>query len=218
MLQIAPSILAADFANLQRDVESAEQAGADLLHVDVMDGVFVPNISFGIPVVQALRRVTRLPLDVHLMIDRPGRYVTEFAKAGADLITVHLEADQPQNILAALGEIKALGKQAGVALKPKTPATAILPYLSNLDLALVMMVEPGFGGQAFMTDQLEKLETVRAMLDQDVPECMLEVDGGIDPATAKQCAAAGATVLVAGSSLFGAENRGLRIRQLRGFV
>ena len=150
MAKIAPSILSADFANLERDIHDIERNGADWVHVDVMDGIFVPNISIGIPVVKALRPVTDLPLDVHLMIDRPIRYVEEFVKAGADWLTIHVEADQPQNTLEALDKIRGLGCKAAISLKPKTPAEAAIPYLTKCDMILVMTVEPGFGGQKFM--------------------------------------------------------------------
>ncbi|MCI6935173.1 MAG: ribulose-phosphate 3-epimerase, partial [Clostridiales bacterium] len=156
MAIIAPSILSADFVNLERDVHNIEENGADWVHVDVMDGMFVPNISIGIPVVQALRRVTGLPLDVHLMIERPVRYVEQFVRAGADWLTIHIEADQPQNTLEALDKIRALGCKAAVSLKPRTPAEAALPYLKKCDMVLVMTVEPGFGGQSFMADMMEK--------------------------------------------------------------
>ena len=155
MIKISPSILSADFANLERDIQKI--SSADYVHVDVMDGVFVPNITIGIPVVKAIRPTTALPLDVHLMITRPVRYVEEFCDAGADLVTVHVEADTEENIHAAIDKIHAKGKRAGVVLKPKTPAQAVLPFLEKVELILVMTVEPGFGGQSFMVDQLEKV-------------------------------------------------------------
>ena len=161
MAIIAPSILSADFANLARDIRDMEKNGADWVHVDVMDGNFVPNISIGIPVVKALRPVTGLPLDVHLMIDRPIRYVEEFVKAGADWLTVHLEADLPQNILACLEKIRSLGCKAALSLKPQTPAEAAIPYLTKCDMILVMTVEPGFGGQKFMADMMPKVRALR---------------------------------------------------------
>ena len=207
MAKIAPSILAADFANLERDIRNIEENGADFVHVDIMDGVFVPNISIGIPVVKAIRPVTQLPLDVHLMIDRPIRYVEEFVKAGADYVTIHIEADQPQNTLEALDKIHTLGAKAGIVLKPKTPAEAAIPYLEKCDMVLVMTVEPGFGGQSFMADQMPKVAQLKEWLDDINPECLIEVDGGVDSKTHATCKEAGANVLVAGSAYFKAANR-----------
>ncbi len=207
MARIAPSILSADFANLQRDIQNIEENGADWVHVDVMDGLFVPNISIGIPVVQAIRPVTKLPLDVHLMIDRPIRYVEAFVKAGADYLTIHVEADQPQNTLEALDKIRALGCKAAISLKPKTPAEAAIPYLEKCDMILVMTVEPGFGGQKFMADMMPKLKKLRQMLDEVNPACILEVDGGVDVSTHAICKENGAEVLVAGSAYFKAADK-----------
>ena len=207
MAKIAPSILSADFANLERDIRNIEENGADFVHVDIMDGIFVPNISIGIPVVKAIRPVTKLPLDVHLMIDRPIRYVEEFVKAGADFVTIHIEADQPQNTLEALDKIHALGCKAGIVLKPKTPAEAAIPYLEKCEMVLVMTVEPGFGGQSFMADQMEKLAQLKQWLDDINPDCLLEVDGGVDAQTQAVCKQAGANVLVAGSAYFKAADR-----------
>ncbi len=216
MAYIAPSILSADFANLERDIHDIEKNGADWVHVDVMDGIFVPNISIGIPVVQAIRPVTKLPLDVHLMIDRPVRYVEQFVKAGADLVTIHVEADQPQNTLEALDKIRSLGCKAGIVLKPKTPAEAALPYIEKCDLILVMTVEPGFGGQKFMADMMPKIEKLRAMCDGLNPACIIEVDGGVDSNTHTLCKEAGAEVLVAGSAYFKAADRAAFVKTIQG--
>jgi ribulose-phosphate 3-epimerase len=207
MTKIAPSILSADFANLERDIHDLEKNNADWVHVDIMDGIFVPNISIGIPVVAALRKVTDLPLDVHLMIDRPIRYVEEFVKAGADYLTIHIEADQPQNTLEALDKIRALGCKAGIVLKPKTPAEAAIPYLEKCDLILVMTVEPGFGGQKFMADMMPKIKQLREWMDDINPDCLIEVDGGVDANTHSICKENGAEVLVAGSAYFGNADR-----------
>ena len=202
MLKLAPSILSADFVNLERDIRALAPAGADYVHVDVMDGIFVPNITIGIPVTAAIRRVSDLPLDVHLMIDRPIRYVEDFCRAGADILTVHVEADTGENTLAALKKIRELGVRPAVSVKPKTPAEGVLPFLELCDMILVMTVEPGFGGQKFMADMMPKVRTIRAWIDSRNPGCELEVDGGVNVETAKVCAEAGANVLVAGSAWF----------------
>lgn len=202
MTKVSPSILSADFVNLERDIRALTPAGADYVHVDVMDGIFVPNITIGIPVVAAIRKITELPLDVHLMIDRPLRYVDDFCKAGSDILTVHVEADTEENTLAALKRIRALGVKPAISVKPKTPAEAVLPYLPYCDLILVMTVEPGFGGQAFMEDMMPKLKQIRAYIDARNPTCELEVDGGINEKTALICRENGANVLVAGSAYF----------------
>ncbi len=216
MLKIAPSILAADFARLGQEVDDVRAAGADYIHFDVMDGCFVPNISFGLPVLQSLRRATDLFLDVHLMIERPGRYVERFCQAGADLVNVHVEAGSTEELLKAIEAVKALGKKAGVTLKPATGAEAIEPFLPLIDLILVMTVEPGSGGQSFMLDQLPKIAAVRERIERLNPACELEVDGGITPSTAALAKAAGANVLVSGSAVFGAADRRAAIRALRG--
>ena len=215
MAKIAPSILSADFVNLERDIHNIEENGADWVHVDVMDGLFVPNISIGIPVVQALRRVTDLPLDVHLMIERPIRYVEQFVRAGADWLTIHIEADQPQNTLEALDKIRALGCKAAVSLKPRTPAEAALPYLKKCDMVLVMTVEPGFGGQSFMADMMEKVRFLRTTLDKVNPECRIEVDGGVDAVTQAVCKQNGADVLVTGSAYFKAADRAAFVKTVQ---
>ena len=214
MIKIAPSILSADFAELGRDIRRI--ATADYVHFDVMDGRFVPNISIGLPVLKSIRPVTELPIDVHLMIEEPSLYAQRFCDAGADLVTMHVEADTEEKLHKAIAAIHAKGKKAGVVLKPATPAEAALPYLEEVDILLVMTVEPGFGGQKFMADMMPKVTTLRKWIDARNPACELEVDGGVDPETARVCVAAGANVLVAGSSVYRAENIPERIAQLRG--
>ncbi|MGM9590276.1 MAG: ribulose-phosphate 3-epimerase [Faecousia sp.] len=215
MAKIAPSILAADFTNLGRDVRDIAHNGADFVHVDIMDGQFVPNISFGTPVVQALRPVTDLPLDVHLMIEKPIRYVEEYIKAGADWLTIHIEADQPQNTLEALDKIRSLGCHPSISLKPRTPAEAAIPYLEKVDMVLVMTVEPGFGGQKFMPDQMEKVRNLRQLLDKVNPGCVIEVDGGVNEATQAVCKESGVEVLVAGSAYFKASDRAAFVKLIQ---
>ena len=213
MIQIAPSILSADFARLGEDLDAIESA--DMVHFDVMDGAFVPNISFGLPICQAVDRYTDMVLDVHLMIEKPVRYIEDFVRAGADLISVHLEADGPRGIAAALAEMDRCGVKKAVALRPITSPNAILPYIKELDMVLVMTVEPGFGGQSFMTHQLDTIRQCRAIIDQHNPRCLLEVDGGVNLETAPLVKAAGANVLVAGSAVYGAGNRAAAIQALR---
>ena len=214
MIKIAPSILSADFANLERDIHRISTA--DYVHVDVMDGVFVPNISIGLPVLQSIRKVTDMFLDVHLMIVEPVRYVERFCDAGADLVTVHVESDTPENIHAAIDKIHAKGKKAGIVLKPATPAEAVLPYLEKVELILVMTVEPGFGGQKFMADMMPKVTAIRKLIDEKNPACEREVDGGVAPDTCKTGSEAGANVLVAGSAVYEAPDIPARIAELRG--
>lgn len=214
MIKIAPSILSADFVNLERDIKKV--SSADYLHVDVMDGCFVPNITIGVPVVKSIRKCTDMFLDVHLMIDKPLRYIEDFAKAGADLLSIHLEADHPTRIAEALKVMGQCGVKKAVALRPITSANAILPYIEELDMVLVMTVEPGFGGQAFLEHQLDTIRQVRALIERYNPACRLEVDGGINAKTAAAVVAAGADTLVAGSAVYGAAEPAVAIAALRG--
>lgn len=198
MKLVSPSILSADFANLERDIKAVAAAGADWAHVDVMDGRFVPNLTIGIPVVAAIKRVSPIPLDVHLMIEEPERYIEDFVKAGSDWLTIHVEACK--DVPASLRRIRALGAKAGLTLRPRTPVETLLPHLELCDLVLVMTVEPGFGGQSFMADQVAKIDRLRAEIDGRGLKTLIEVDGGITAETAKQCR--NADVFVAGSYVF----------------
>lgn len=215
-IRISPSILASDFSRLGAEIEALEQAGADMIHIDVMDGHFVPNITIGPPIVKALRKHTKLPFDVHLMISPVDTYLDAFAEAGADGLTVHPEAGP--HIHRTLQHIRSLGKKAGIVLNPGTPIDHIDPVLDLVDLVLIMTVNPGFGGQSFITSQLKKIEAAADRIAKTGREIALEVDGGINPATAKQCVAAGANVLVAGTAVFhgGPKHYAGNISALRG--
>ncbi len=214
--KIAPSILSADFTRLGEDVAEVLRGGAEYIHVDVMDGIFVPNISIGVPVVESLRGA--FPdafLDVHLMITQPGRYVEAFCNAGASLLTFHVEADTSANISKALADTREKGVKTCLSVKPNTCWQALEPWLAELDMVLVMTVEPGFGGQKFMANQMEKVTAIRGRLDEINPACELQVDGGISEQTAPLALAAGAHVLVAGSAVFGNADRAAAMQALR---
>ena len=207
MAILSPSILSCDYMNMKRDFDYCKECGVKWLHVDIMDGHFVPNLSFGYSLVAAMRPVTDLVLDVHLMITEPIKYAAQFCKAGADYLTIHVEADTPENIRKTLELIRSMGVKPGIVVMPKTPAEAIEEYIPMVDMVLVMTVEPGFGGQKFMADMMPKLKTLREMIDRMNPGCHLEVDGGVDLVTGEICKANGADVLVAGSAYFKAADK-----------
>jgi ribulose-phosphate 3-epimerase len=211
---VAPSLLAADFSRLGAEVSAAEQAGADLLHLDVMDGHFVPNLTFGPFIVGGIRKLTSLTLDTHLMIETPDRYIDAFVAAGSDIVTVHVEASQ--DLHRDLGRIRELGKKCGVALNPDTALERIIAHLDEIDLLLVMSVFPGFGGQAFMAGVLSKVEAARAIREERGLDFAIEIDGGIDAATAELSRTAGVDVLVAGTSIFKSDDYGRAIHAIRG--
>jgi len=213
MIKISPSVLASDLSNLAAEVNEIERAGAEMVHLDVMDGVFVPNMSFGMPVIEALRKKNGMVFDVHLMIVSPEKYAKRFIDAGADIVTFHYEACEDSSKL--LDEIHAAGAKAAISIKPKTPAEAIFPLLDKCDMVLVMTVEPGFGGQSFMPDMMPKVKAIRDEITRRGLDIDIQVDGGINPETAKIAAAAGANVFVAGSSVFKASDRRAAIDALR---
>lgn len=207
---VSPSILSADFANLERDIKRVEEAGADWLHVDVMDGHFVPNITIGVPVVKSIKKVASVPLDVHLMIENPEKYVEAFKNAGADIITFHYEA--VEDALAVIKLIKSYGVKAGLSIKPKTKAEEIFEFLPELDLVLIMTVEPGFGGQAFMHDCAQKIVEIK----QNAPESLIiQVDGGINNVTGHVCTSLGANSLVAGNYIYGHNDINQAVQSLK---
>ncbi|MDH6368245.1 ribulose-phosphate 3-epimerase [Paenibacillus sp. PastF-3] len=213
MIRIAPSILSADFASLGSEVAEAEVSGGDWIHVDVMDGHFVPNITLGPPIVKAVSLHTKLPLDVHLMIESPERYISDFAAAGASVITVHAEACV--HLHRVVHQIKELGLKAGVAINPGTPASAVREVLEDVDMVLVMTVNPGFGGQAFIPNTLRKITQIREWANEVNPDLLIEVDGGVSEATASLVVSAGADVLVAGNAVFGRSDRAAAILEIR---
>jgi ribulose-phosphate 3-epimerase len=213
MIEIAPSILSADFARLGEQIRTVEQAGASLLHVDVMDGRFVPNITVGLPVVKAISRATRLPIDAHLMIVEPGRYAESFVKAGAQMVSIHIEADPHAH--RTLSAIRSAGGKPGIAFNPATPLSALEEAIKFADYVLLMSVNPGFGGQEFIPESLEKVRRLRKMIDERGLRTRIEIDGGIDLDNIADVTGAGAEIIVSGSAIFGADDPGVAVRKLR---
>lgn len=208
-IKISPSMLASDFANFEAELRKCENAGADMIHLDVMDGHFVPNITIGAPVIKAMKAVCGVPFDVHLMISEPLKYIEDFADAGADIITFHVECDS--DVEKTIDKILECGCKASLSVKPKTDIDAVYPYMDKLSMVLVMTVEPGFGGQSFMADMMPKIEKLR----NDFPKVDIQVDGGVNPETIKLCAKAGANVFVAGSAVFKSDDPARTIKQLK---
>lgn len=216
MVKIAPSVLSADFGRLAEELEATARAGADMVHIDVMDGRFVPNITIGPFIVEAIKKYTSLPLDVHLMIDEPARYVGDFISAGADYVAVHVEADRHLNRTVSM--IKELGAKACVAINPGTPVAALEPIIRELDMALLMSVNPGFGGQSFIKGSLERIGALRELIGSTGASALIEVDGGVKPDNAKDVAGAGAEVLVMGSAFYGSGDYAALMKTLRGLL
>lgn len=216
MAMLAPSLLSADFANLKEEIRKIEEGGADYLHLDVMDGIYVPNISFGIPVIKSLRKITKMPFDVHLMIDRPERYIEDFVKAGADIITVHQEATT--HLHRTIQLIKSFGVKAGVSLNPSTPVETLKYVMEDLDLILIMSVNPGFGGQSFIPAMIPKIKKVRKLIDERKLDIILEIDGGVKLDNVKEIVDHGVDLVVAGSAIFGADDIIQRTREFKKII